>query len=94
MAASTTPVGSTPSGVWKSFSAWVSSSVHTPSIGPSQNPTSDRIVCNMTVWRACSWPTAANFSCRARAVASSTKPVTGSSLSVWSCSTAATVFGP
>src|SRR5262245_1701807 len=49
VATSTTPVGSTPSAVWKSISACVSSSVHTPSIGASQKPTNDRIVCSMTV---------------------------------------------
>ena len=37
VAASTTPVGSTPSAIWNSFSAAVSSSVHTPSIGPARS---------------------------------------------------------
>src|SRR3954454_21556780 len=44
VAASTTPVGSTPSAVWKSFKACVSSSVQMPSTGLSQKPTSARIV--------------------------------------------------
>ena len=36
VAASTSPVGSTPSSVWKAWSAAVSSSVHSPSMGPVQ----------------------------------------------------------
>ncbi len=40
VAASTSPVGGTPSSVWNAWSAAVSSSVHTPSIGPVQKPVS------------------------------------------------------
>src|SRR5436190_14518505 len=40
VAGSTAPVGGTPSAVWKSIKAWVSSGVYTPSIGPVQYPAS------------------------------------------------------
>ena len=40
VASSTVPVGLTPSSVWNAFRALVSSGVHAPSTGPSQNPAS------------------------------------------------------
>src|SRR6476646_2226599 len=60
VAASTTPVGSTPSAVWKSFNAAVSSSVQTPSIGPVQKPVRVRIVCSCTTCMDCAVATSAN----------------------------------
>ena len=98
VAASTAPVGFTPSSVWKSLSASVSSGVHSPSTGPSQNPASFSVCCTAVVATTSSWavapPAAATSSSSAAAVALSTVPVTGSSWAFCRLSTASTVAGP
>ncbi len=94
VAASTWPVGLTPNFVCMACKAFVRSSLQTPSIGPSQKPVSLRAVWSAVICMASFWSTAPSLSWRAFEVASSTKPVTGSPLSVWSFSTAAAVSGP
>ena len=98
VAASTAPVGFTPSSVWNAFSASVRAGVHSPSTGPDQKPARLRVCWTAAVVAtdcfSAAPPLAARSDCSAAAVALSTVPVTGSPWDSWSDSTASTVAGP
>ena len=98
VAASTVPVGLTPSSVWKLLRASVSAGVHSPSTGPSQKPASLSVCCtaavDATACSAAAPPLAARSPSSAAAVALSTVPVVGRPCAACSASMAATVVGP